>query len=92
MSCCGEKRAEAIGQATSVRASEFRSKMGTVAPAPAWNAVAGVVRVRYLDAVPVAVDGRYTGKRYLFSRVSPVQEMDTRDADGLLSTRYFREA
>lgn len=81
MSCCGQRRAEASGPAPSAPAPM---------PSRAWNATAGLVQVRYLESVPVALNGRQTGKRYFFSRASPVQEVDTRDAEGLLSTRYFR--
>ena len=87
MSCCGQKRAEAMGPATSIPTN---GAAVSAPPVQAWNATAGLVRVRYLESVPVAVNGRYTARRYYFSRVNPVQEVDTRDAEGLLGTRYFR--
>ena len=93
MSCCGPKRAEAMGQATSTASRAMmhspKAAVRSMLAMP-WKAPAGLVRVRYLESVPVAVNGPYTGTRYLFSKVNPVLEIDSRDAESLLSTRYFR--
>jgi hypothetical protein len=55
-----------------------------------WRAMSAAVPVRYLEAVPITVQGRATGHQYVFSAADPVQVVDRRDAESLLRSRYFR--
>jgi hypothetical protein len=48
------------------------------------------VRLRYVDAIAIVVQGRVTGHRYYFSAAEPVQLVDRRDAEMMLHSRYFR--
>lgn len=50
------------------------------------------VNLRYLGMSPIRVRGLATGWLYLFSAGRPVQRVDSRDAERLLRTRYFRRA
>jgi hypothetical protein len=49
------------------------------------------VGLRYLERSSIRVRGPATGREYSFSAADPVQAVDTRDADALLRTRFFRK-
>jgi hypothetical protein len=48
--------------------------------------------IRYLGDASIRVRGLASGRSYEFSEVQAVQNVDTRDASSLLSTRFFRRA
>jgi hypothetical protein len=48
------------------------------------------VRVRYTRQARVRVGGPVSGRSYEFSGADAVQSVDSRDADGLVSTGFFR--
>lgn len=48
------------------------------------------VSLRYLERSPILVRGPITGRHYQFSAAQPVQPVDSRDADALVRTRFFR--
>ena len=50
----------------------------------------GGVTLKYVEDSPILVRGSSTGRHYQFSGVSPVQEVDARDAMAMLRTGYFR--
>jgi hypothetical protein len=50
----------------------------------------GGVMLKYVEDSPILVRGSSTGRHYQFSGVSPVQEVDVRDAVAMLRTGYFR--
>jgi hypothetical protein len=49
-----------------------------------------VVSLHYLESSPIRVKGTVTSRYYEFSRTNPDQPVDTRDAEALLNTRFFR--
>ena len=48
------------------------------------------VNFLYYGYSPVSVRGPVTGRLYRFSRLEPVQTVDTRDAASILKTMLFR--
>jgi hypothetical protein len=48
--------------------------------------------LRYVEQSPVLVRGPATGRNYEFSGADPVQNVDARDGEALLRTRFFRKA
>ena len=49
------------------------------------------VSLRYLEISPIRVRGPVTGRQYNFTGSHAVQTVDSRDATGLLRTRFFRQ-
>ena len=99
MGCCGQKRdtlksAPAIGArpAPSHLPGPTRESRSPELPKPGSTGPAyAVVGLRYLERTPIRVRGPVTGREYSFSGAHPVQAVDTRDADALLRTRFFRK-
>ena len=52
----------------------------------------GTVSLLYYGQFPLHLRGSVTGRTYQFSRVTPVQPVDPRDAASMLQTRLFRQA
>jgi hypothetical protein len=48
------------------------------------------VRVRYTQQARVRVSGPASGRAYEFSGAAPVQSVDSRDAEGLVGSGFFR--
>jgi hypothetical protein len=67
-----------------------------MSPAQRATAVSGTssssMTVRYVEKSPVLVRGPATGRQYEFSGAHPTQNVDSRDAEALLRTRFFRRA
>jgi hypothetical protein len=81
MSCCGQKR-EQIRQQRTVY----------VQPAPAPEApVLDLTPVVFKGVGSYLVTGPYSGNVYRFSQAAPEQRIDSRDAEALLRSRFFRE-
>lgn len=59
-------------------------------PAETAPARATTVRVRYTHQARVRVSGPASGRAYEFSGVAAVQSVDSRDAEGLVGTGFFR--
>jgi hypothetical protein len=55
------------------------------------TADAGVLKLLYDGHASVNVRGSVTGQLYQFSRLQPVQTVDSRDATSILRTRLFRQ-
>jgi hypothetical protein len=49
-----------------------------------------LLRLRFQGVAPVSVHGPVTDVLYRFSQQCPVQAVDARDAQPILSTRLFR--
>jgi len=92
--CCGQGRA-ALAAAP---ATELYVPPAPPPPAPATSAAgpdaapraATTVRVRYTQQARVRVSGPASGRAYEFSGLAPVQSVDSRDAEGLVGTGFFR--
>ncbi|MBV9743892.1 MAG: hypothetical protein JO099_09015 [Acidobacteriia bacterium] len=72
-------------------------RTNSVTPQPAPNGAPVTtppdwVRIQYLEVSPVRVMGPFTGRSYEFSGSQRIQTVDTRDAQSLLRTRFFRRA
>lgn len=87
--CCGQKR------------SPFRNSQAAIAKPRTLNmqlqpAIGtkprALTSIRYLENSPVRVLGPVSGLSYVFSGAHPIQQVDSRDAPSLLSTRLFRSA
>jgi hypothetical protein len=50
------------------------------------------VTLHYLESSPIVARGPSTGRRYEFSKALPDQLVDSRDAEHLLRTGFFRRA
>ncbi len=50
------------------------------------------ISIRYVETSRIRVRGPFTGLQYDFSGAHSVQAVDARDAESLLSTRFFRRA
>jgi hypothetical protein len=50
------------------------------------------LRLRYLEKSPIRVRGAASGREYDFSAGNPVRQVDARDAEALLRTRFFASA
>jgi hypothetical protein len=98
--CCSEKRpvwkdtlrTVVPGKASEVpQAGHSRLPAANLArSATAWGQPTSLVSLRYLATSPIIVRGRESGREYLFSGTSAVQQVDPRDAETLLRTRFFR--
>jgi hypothetical protein len=53
---------------------------------------AAEVAVQYLESSPISVRGAASGRTYKFSAALPVQQVESRDAGALLSSRFFKRA
>jgi hypothetical protein len=62
--------------------SELKAKSATKHPA---------VKLMYYGHAKVNIRGPVTGTLYQFSRLQPVQSVDSRDAVAILRTRLFRQ-
>ncbi len=51
----------------------------------------GALNLLYDGSSSVAMRGPVTGQLYQFSRLHPVQAVDSRDATSILRTRLFRQ-
>jgi len=61
-----------------------------VAPAATYYSGYPAISLHYLESSPIRVRGNVTGRYYEFSRATPDQSVDARDAEALLHTRFFR--
>jgi hypothetical protein len=52
----------------------------------------GTVCLLYSGQFPLHLRGSVTGRTYQFSRVTPVQPVDQRDATSMLQSRVFRQS
>ena len=86
--CCGQGRA-ALAAAAAPAAELYVPPSPPppgASPAPAGEAApraATMVRVRYTQQARVRVSGSASGRGYEFSGLTPVQSVDSRDAEGL---------
>jgi len=56
------------------------------------TAESGVLKLLFCGHASASVRGSVTGQLYQFSRLEPVQAVDSRDAMPMLRTRLFRRA
>ena len=91
--CCGQGRA-ALAAAAAPPADLY---VATSPPPPPPAAARGdapaaptTVRVRYMHQQRVRVRGPASGRAYEFSAAAAVQSVDSRDAEGLVGTGFFR--
>jgi hypothetical protein len=88
--CCGK------GRAAAAAAPSADLYVAPLPPAPpssvpeAAPAAPTTVRVRYTQQAGVRVRGPASGRSYEFSVVAAVQSVDSRDAEGLVGTGFFR--
>lgn len=91
--CCGQGRA-ALAAAAAPPADLYVAPLPPP-PAPAATqesapAAPTTVRVRYTQQARVRVSGPASGRVYEFSVAAAVQSVDSRDAEGLVGTGFFR--
>jgi hypothetical protein len=87
-----EKHLPPSNQASSVGVPASSS---TNAPAAIWPVLAKRssprhIALRYIANPSVRVRGPVTGQAYEFSSAQRIQSVDTRDAEALMKTRFFR--
>lgn len=94
--CCGQGRA-ALAAAAGPPAELYVPPAPPPPPAALPASVtdgapraATTVRVRYTHEARVRVSGPASGRAYEFSGLAPVQSVDSRDAEGLVGTGFFR--
>jgi hypothetical protein len=93
--CCGQGRA-ALAAAAAPPAELYVAPSPTPPTPPPAAAREGTpaapttVRVRYTHQQRVRVSGPATGRAYEFSAAAAVQSVDSRDAEGLVGTGFFR--
>lgn len=94
MPCCGQTRAAFTPPAAApARApAEARAPEPDAAPAAGVADAPGTVRLRFTRAFGARVRGPVSGLEYAFSGDTAAQQVDARDADGLLRTGWFRRA
>lgn len=88
--CCGKGRAAA---AAAPPANLYVAPLPPAPPsadAPQAPAAPTTVRVRYTQQAGVRVRGPASGRSYEFSVIAAVQSVDSRDAEGLVGTGFFR--
>ncbi len=98
MSCCGQKREQIRSpqrttnpQANQPTIISAQTSARITTPAPANSSEPhSSVRLRYLSSAAIRVTGGATGRAYQFSSKQPLQNVDARDAELLLRTRFFR--
>lgn len=100
MACCGQKRAPLgssptpKGMPTTQPARDSAQMVSLSQARPGWTGLShppySSMPLRYLETSPILVRGPASGRLYEFSGGSPVQSVDTRDAQALLRTRFFR--
>ena len=103
--CCGQKRATIVqdnanqttlkshymappAPAAAPPVNRFAPKASPAQPTVGWSSVG----LRYLEKSPIRVRGPVTGTQYEFSAANAVRSVDARDAESLLSTRFFARA
>ena len=82
MACCGQKQTE-------WKRTDWSTPSRSASEPSAVTGQGGVT-LKYVEDSPILVRGSSTGRHYQFSGVSPVQEVDARDAMAMLRTGYFR--
>ena len=83
MSCCGQQRDR-------LRASHSPAlARGSGLAPPTPPPPSGGVALRYRERARVLVRGPVTGLTYEFSASQPTRNVDARDAEALLRTRWF---
>jgi hypothetical protein len=89
--CCGKGRAAA---AAAPPADLYVAPLPPATPSAATPQAAPAapttVRVRYTQQAGVRVRGPASGRSYEFSVMAAVQSVDSRDAEGLVGTGFFR--
>jgi hypothetical protein len=91
--CCGKGRATLT--AAAARPADLYVAPASPPPPPAAAregvpAAPTTVRVRYTQQQRVRVSGPASGRPYEFSVIAAVQSVDSRDAEGLVATGFFR--
>jgi hypothetical protein len=94
--CCGQGRA-ALAAAAAPPANLYVAPSPPPPPPPAAAheeapPAPTTVRVRYVHQQRVRVSGPATGRAYEFSAAAAVQSVDSRDAEGLVGTGFFRRS
>jgi hypothetical protein len=79
------KQAGFLANSARLQTGSIQRKTVATSPIPRH-----AISVRYLENAPIRVRGLVSGVYYEFSRADPVQQVDSRDSSGLLSTRFFR--
>ena len=94
--CCGQGRA-ALAAAAGPPAELYvppapppAARDASAAAPDAAPRAATTVRVRYTQQPRVRVSGPASGRAYEFSGLAPVQSVDSRDAEGLVGSGFFR--
>jgi hypothetical protein len=85
MPCCGQNRETLRSSYPAVSQPVVRATAPQIPGVPA-------TRVRYVRGGHVLVRGPQTGWQYEFSPAGPVQSVDPRDAESLVSTGLFARA
>jgi hypothetical protein len=91
--CCGKGRAAAAAAAAPPRDLYVAPAPSPPPPAAAREsapAAPATVRVRYTQGTSVRVRGPASGRVYEFSVASAVQSVESRDAEALVGTGFFR--
>ena len=65
-----------------------RRSISNITNQASWKGKA--IRVKYLGARPITVVGPTTGQKYTFSGIKRYQEVDPKDASGILRNSFFR--
>jgi hypothetical protein len=95
MGCCGQNRTIPGKRQTAsvpIRNPVSGVRLQEGAPVQSPGSPVATAPLRYLKQSGIVVRGPVTGRQYAFSTAKPVQQVDTRDAPGLLRTSWFRRA
>jgi hypothetical protein len=94
MACCGQSRemARSAAPIPSKPAVQEGARQGAASARGSEKPVltGAVVRLRYTGSAGISVRGPNTGRSYAFSRATPEQMVDRRDADAFLRMALFR--
>lgn len=88
MSCCGQKREQLK---TPINRGSTTQTANWIPPQPQRVAASSSsVKLRYLADARIRVTGAATGRQYEFSSAAALQNVDARDVEALLRSRFFR--
>jgi len=88
MACCGQRREQLktpINREGTTQTANWISPQPRKAAAPPSS-----VKLRYLASARIRVTGSTTGRQYEFSGAAALQNVDARDAEALVRSKFFR--
>jgi len=88
MACCGQRREQLktpINRQAATQTANWISPQSQKVATPLSS-----IKLRYLASARIRVTGSTTGRQYEFSGTAAIQNVDARDVEALVRTKFFR--